>query len=102
MGAYYQPFSDGAALFRGDQDEQLERRSECPQPLVLAQQGTMSITGVFDASLEMSVKDFQQSNGLTAGGIVGPATWAKLPAYRERRQPFRMARRALASRGCSR
>src|SRR5580692_4160873 len=41
------------------------------------------ITGVFDASLETSVKDFQQSSGLTADGIVGPATWAKLPGYRE-------------------
>jgi peptidoglycan hydrolase-like protein with peptidoglycan-binding domain len=41
------------------------------------------ITGVFDASLETSVKSFQQSNGLLADGVVGPATWAKLPAYRE-------------------
>ena len=41
------------------------------------------ITGVFDADLETSVKTFQQSNGLTADGVVGPSTWAKLPAYRE-------------------
>jgi peptidoglycan hydrolase-like protein with peptidoglycan-binding domain len=41
------------------------------------------ITGVFDATLETSVKTFQQSNGLTADGVVGPLTWAKLPAYRE-------------------
>src|SRR5271168_2483120 len=41
------------------------------------------ITGVFDATLETSVKSFQQSNGLTVDGIVGPATWAKLSAYRE-------------------
>ena len=41
------------------------------------------ITGVFDATLETSVKSFQQSNGLTADGVVGPSTWAKLPAYRE-------------------
>jgi len=46
------------------------------------------ITGVFDASLETSVKDFQQSNGLTVDGIVGPATWAKLPAYREASPTF--------------
>jgi peptidoglycan hydrolase-like protein with peptidoglycan-binding domain len=38
---------------------------------------------MFDASVETSVKDFQQSNGLTVDGIVRPATWAKLPAYRE-------------------
>ena len=41
------------------------------------------ITGVFDASLETSVNSFQQSNGLVVDGIVGPATWAKLPGYRE-------------------
>jgi len=41
------------------------------------------ITGVFDATLETDVKSFQQSNGLPADGIVGPATWAKLPSYRE-------------------
>jgi peptidoglycan hydrolase-like protein with peptidoglycan-binding domain len=41
------------------------------------------ITGTFDASLETAVETFQQSNGLTVDGIVGPATWAKLPAYRE-------------------
>ena len=41
------------------------------------------ITGVFDAGLETSVKNFQTANGLTVDGVVGPATWAKLPAYRE-------------------
>ena len=41
------------------------------------------ITGVFDASLEASVKSLQQSNGLPASGIVDAATWAKLPSYRE-------------------
>lgn len=41
------------------------------------------ITGVFDAGLEVSVKNFQAANGLTVDGLVGPATWAKLPAYRE-------------------
>ena len=46
------------------------------------------ITGVFDASLETSVKDFQQSNGLTVDGVVGPETWAKLPAYREASPTF--------------
>jgi peptidoglycan hydrolase-like protein with peptidoglycan-binding domain len=41
------------------------------------------ITGVFDASLETAVKNFQSAEGLTVDGIVGPATWAKLPPYRE-------------------
>lgn len=41
------------------------------------------ITGIFDATLETSVKLFQQNNGLVVDGIVGPLTWAKLPSYRE-------------------
>jgi len=41
------------------------------------------ITGVFDVSLETSVKLFQQSNSLPATGVVDNATWAKLPNYKE-------------------
>jgi peptidoglycan hydrolase-like protein with peptidoglycan-binding domain len=41
------------------------------------------ITGQFDPGLEASVKSFQAANGLTVDGLVGPATWAKLPAYCE-------------------
>jgi peptidoglycan hydrolase-like protein with peptidoglycan-binding domain len=46
------------------------------------------ITGAFDAGLEAAVKSFQQANGLTADGVVGPATWGKLPAYREASPTF--------------
>lgn len=41
------------------------------------------ISGVYDASLEASVKLFQEGNGLPATGTVDAATWAKLPAYKE-------------------
>jgi peptidoglycan hydrolase-like protein with peptidoglycan-binding domain len=41
------------------------------------------ITGIFDARLESSVKSFQQDNGLTVDGVVGPTTWSALPSYRE-------------------
>ncbi|HTI78836.1 MAG TPA: peptidoglycan-binding protein [Acetobacteraceae bacterium] len=41
------------------------------------------ITGVYDATLEASVKLFQQGNGLPVTGTVDGATWAKLPAYKE-------------------
>jgi peptidoglycan hydrolase-like protein with peptidoglycan-binding domain len=41
------------------------------------------ISGVFDASLQTSVENYQREHGLTPDGIVGPAPWAKLPSYRE-------------------
>jgi peptidoglycan hydrolase-like protein with peptidoglycan-binding domain len=41
------------------------------------------ITGVFDTTLETSVKLFQEANGLPATGTVDAATWAKLPSYQQ-------------------
>ena len=38
-----------------------------------------SIDGDFGAATQAAVKDFQQGNGLTVDGIVGPQTWSKLP-----------------------
>lgn len=38
------------------------------------------IDGQFGTNTENAVKDFQQGNGLTVDGVVGPATWAALPA----------------------
>lgn len=34
--------------------------------------------GIFGVLTEESVKEFQSSKGLTADGVVGPATWSKL------------------------
>ena len=42
--------------------------------------GAGDIDGVFGAITEAAVKDFQQGDGLTADGVVGPQTWAALPA----------------------
>jgi peptidoglycan hydrolase-like protein with peptidoglycan-binding domain len=36
--------------------------------------------GTFGTQTAQAVKAFQQKNQLTADGIVGPATWAKLQA----------------------
>jgi peptidoglycan hydrolase-like protein with peptidoglycan-binding domain len=41
------------------------------------------ITGVYDATLEASVKLVQQGAGLPVTGTVDAATWAALPAYKE-------------------
>ena len=38
------------------------------------------IDGNFGSATESAVKDFQSGNGLSADGIVGPQTWAKLPS----------------------
>ena len=42
--------------------------------------GPSNITGTFDSTTEQAVKDFQQGEGLTVDGIVGPITWQALPA----------------------
>jgi peptidoglycan hydrolase-like protein with peptidoglycan-binding domain len=42
--------------------------------------GPSNITGTFDVTTELVVKDFQDGAGLVADGIVGPATWQALPA----------------------
>ncbi len=39
------------------------------------------INGNFNEELENTVKEFQQTNGLTADGIAGKSTWAKLEPY---------------------
>ena len=41
------------------------------------------ITGIFDNALDQSVRLTQEQLGLTVDGVVGPLTWAALPAYRE-------------------
>jgi peptidoglycan hydrolase-like protein with peptidoglycan-binding domain len=39
----------------------------------------IKVDGIFSGHVESAVKDFQQSAGLTADGVVGPNTWAALP-----------------------
>ena len=34
--------------------------------------------GIYGRNTEAAIKRFQQQNGLTADGIIGPATWQKL------------------------
>ena len=38
------------------------------------------IDGIFSSNTENAVKDFQESKHLAKDGIVGPTTWAALPA----------------------
>jgi peptidoglycan hydrolase-like protein with peptidoglycan-binding domain len=39
----------------------------------------IAVDGHFTPQLQALVKSFQSDNGLTADGVVGPQTWAKLP-----------------------
>jgi peptidoglycan hydrolase-like protein with peptidoglycan-binding domain len=39
----------------------------------------LSVNGTFDSQTETAVKQFQESAGLVADGIVGPSTWNALP-----------------------
>ncbi len=41
---------------------------------------TGGVDGIFGANTESGVKTFQQDQGLTADGIIGPKTWAKIDA----------------------
>jgi peptidoglycan hydrolase-like protein with peptidoglycan-binding domain len=62
--------SQGAS---GDAVKRVERAlRRTPNP-------SLTVDGVFGPQLEATVKQFQQGAGLTADGIVGPATWAALP-----------------------
>ena len=48
---------------------------------------SIEIDGKFGKKTEEAVKDFQKKNGLTVDGIVGPKTWAKLPATKNEDKP---------------
>ena len=47
------------------------------QELLNEQGFSTGVDGVFGSGTEKSVKSFQSAKGLTADGIVGPATWAE-------------------------
>jgi peptidoglycan hydrolase-like protein with peptidoglycan-binding domain len=40
----------------------------------------LAVDGVFGAVTETAVKDFQEGLGILVDGVVGPPTWAALPA----------------------
>ena len=48
------------------------------QQLLRARNHPVTVDGIFGPLTETAVKEFQQSQGLAADGIVGPLTWPKL------------------------
>jgi peptidoglycan hydrolase-like protein with peptidoglycan-binding domain len=70
-----------ATIKTGDTGDDVKRLQR-----VLARMKTLGpdeVTGIFGPQTEQAVKDFQQSNGLVADGVVGPITWGQLHPYRE-------------------
>jgi putative chitinase len=63
-----------ATLYRDMEGDEVTRLQE-----TLRHKGVLiAIDGVFGPATETAVRQFQSANGLTADGIAGPATWAKL------------------------
>ena len=61
-------------LRKGDRGESVKYLQE-----LLNDHGfALAADGKFGSGTETAVKNFQQKNGLTADGIVGPATWKKI------------------------
>ena len=62
-------------------DKNMDGKDVAVLQAVLAARGySTQVTGIFDSYLEERVKTFQRAQGLTADGVVGPLTWAKLLA----------------------
>jgi peptidoglycan hydrolase-like protein with peptidoglycan-binding domain len=51
--------------------------------LTLGGYDTGGVDGIFGAATESAVKRFQEGQGLTPDGIVGPMTWEKIDAFGE-------------------
>ena len=68
-------FAAGNSLRLGDRGETVK---QIQQRLSNWGYYTGSVDGVFGSMTEQAVKKFQRANGLTADGIVGPATAAKI------------------------
>lgn len=61
-------------LRRGMQGDQVRHLQEA-----LRRKGlNVGLDGVFGSETEAAVREFQASNGLSADGVAGPATWEKL------------------------
>lgn len=70
--------NQGPTIKQGARGEDVKRLQRLLVMMKLL--GYEEIDGVFGSKTAAAVKDFQQSAGLAVDGIVGPQTWAALPA----------------------
>ena len=70
----------GTPLRRGDRGTSVEQVQFWLQQLAEFDPDlrSLAVDGIFGSGTEAAVKAFQEKNGLTADGVVGPATWQKL------------------------
>ena len=70
----------GTPLRRGDRGNSVEQMQFWLQQLAEFDPGLrdLAVDGIFGSGTEAAVKAFQREFGLTADGVVGPATWQKL------------------------
>jgi hypothetical protein len=76
--AGYVPYTAMAAIKKGYQGD----LAVWAQEHLISAGYNVGVDGGFGANTEKAVKSFQTAHGLTADGIIGPATWQALLRYR--------------------
>lgn len=72
--------NNGPTLKSGSHGDDVRRLQRLLVMMKIPGDGGAAIDGAFGVKTTTAVEGFQSGEGLTVDGIVGPATWAALPA----------------------